>query len=155
MRTHSKPILFTPRNPEKYIGDVNNIVMRSSWEKRFALWCDNNPSVIKWNSEGHPIEYFSKADGRKRRYYIDFFLLVRKRDGTEQKIAIEIKPYSQTQPPNPPKRKTHKSEQRFLAECREYQVNQDKWEAARAWCKKNGFEFVIMTEYELGLATKG
>jgi hypothetical protein len=35
-----------------------------------------------------------------------------------------------------------------------YQVNQDKWKAAREWAKKNGFEFIILTEYELGLAKR-
>ena len=30
-----------------------------------------------------------------------------------------------------------------------YAKNQAKWEAARKYCDKNGWEFKILTEYEL------
>ena len=151
MKRFPKPFRFVPRNPQKYIGDVNNIVMRSSWEKKFAIWCDSNPSVVKWNSEGYPIQYWSKFDQKMRRYYIDFFVQMKHKDGSVKNLAIEVKPKSQTMPPEPPKRKTQKSEQRYLTELQTYQLNSDKWEAAREWCKQNNFIFVIMTEEELGI----
>jgi len=37
--------LYKPMFTEKYIGDHTNIIMRSSWETRFASWCDRNPSI--------------------------------------------------------------------------------------------------------------
>lgn len=151
MRKHRKPFRYTPRHPEKYVGDASNIVMRSTWEKKFALWCDMNPAVISWNSEGLPIPYFSTADNRVRRYYIDFFVKLRKNDGSIAKLAIEVKPKSQTVEPRPPKRKTAKSESRYIAECVTYQTNMDKWDAAREWCRENGFHFLVMTEDELGI----
>lgn len=150
-KRYPKPFKFVPKNKEKYVGDVSNIVMRSSWEKRFALWCDNNPSVIKWNSEGTPIQYWHSVDQKHRRYYIDFFIQIKVKDGSIKNMAIEIKPYGETIPPKVPKRKTPKTEQRYINECITYQRNQDKWKAAKEWCSNNGFEFIVMTENELGL----
>ena len=63
---------FTPLRPEKYIGDPTNIVMRSSWETKFALWCDKNSSVLSWNSEETVVPYVSPVDNRAHRYFIDF-----------------------------------------------------------------------------------
>lgn len=151
MKRFPKPFRFVPKNPQKYVGDVNNIVMRSSWEKKFAIWCDSNPSVIQWNSEGMPIQYWHSVDQKVRRYYIDFFVKLKTRDGTITKIAIEVKPASQKNPPVKPKRRTAKSEQRYINECITYQQNQDKWKAAEEWCSKNGFRFLVMTEHELGI----
>lgn len=151
MRRFPKPFKFKPKNPKKYVGDVNNITMRSSWEKKFALWCDNNPSVLQWNSEGIPIQYWHSVDNKIRRYYIDFFVKLKTKDGSIAKLAIEVKPASQKNAPIPPKRKTAKSQQRYIDECLTYQQNQDKWKAAEQWCKQNGFRFLVMTEYELGI----
>lgn len=151
MKRFPKPFKFKPKNPSKYVGDIDNIVMRSSWEKKFALWCDLNPSVIKWNSEGTPIPYWHSVDQKTRRYFIDFFIQMRAKDGTIKNLAIEVKPYKETQPPETPKRKTQKTKDRYINECLTYQRNQDKWNAAQAWCKENGFEFVILTENELGI----
>ena len=42
---------YYPKNPNKYVGDVDNIVYRSSWELRVFKWMDDNPSVLEWASE--------------------------------------------------------------------------------------------------------
>ena len=49
--------LFKPTKPRKYKGDINNIICRSSWEKRFCSWCDLNESIIEWGSEEFWIPY--------------------------------------------------------------------------------------------------
>ena len=59
---------FYPTNPEKYIGDLTNIKMRSSWEIKFAKYCDTNPSVLKWNSEDIHIPYWSTLENKQRTY---------------------------------------------------------------------------------------
>lgn len=151
MKRFPKPFRFVPKHPGKYVGDVNNIVMRSSWEKKFAIWCDSNPSVIQWNSEGLPIKYWHTVDQKVRRYYIDFFVKLRLKDGSISKLAIEVKPAAEKNPPVKPKRRTAKSEQRYINECLTYQQNQDKWRAAEEWCRQNGFKFIVMTEHELGI----
>lgn len=150
-KRYSKPFKYKPKNPEKYVGDVNNIVMRSLWERKFAIWCDLNESVLNWNSEGLPIQYWHTVDKRFRNYYVDFFVKIKKKDGSTQNLMIEVKPYCETQPPVIPKRKTDKTNQRYINECLTYQRNIDKWNAASAWAKQNGFVFKIMTEYELGI----
>ena len=42
---------YTPENPKKYIGDPSKIVYRSSWERRFMIYCDRNPLILSWASE--------------------------------------------------------------------------------------------------------
>lgn len=150
-KRYGKPFRFKPKHPEKYVGDVSRITMRSTWEKKFAIWCDLNPSVLKWNSEGVAVPYYHQIDGRMKNYYIDFFVLLKQADGNTVKLAVEVKPHYETQPPVPPKRKTDKSQRRYLQECVTYQQNCDKWRYARQWADDNGFKFVIMTENELGI----
>lgn len=138
-------------NPQKYVGDRNNIIYRSGYEKKFFLWADRNPRVLKWGSEEVVVPYFHKADQKMRRYFTDAMVKYKRRDGTIVNYLIEIKPYSQTKPPVPPKRQTSKTKARFLRETLTYQQNKDKWEAAEAYAKKHGMEFIIMTEKELGI----
>ena len=41
---------YKPKNRSKYKGDPTKIVYRSLWERRFMVYCDENPNVIKWAS---------------------------------------------------------------------------------------------------------
>lgn len=137
---------YKPSNPQKYVGDVNNIICRSSWERRFCVWCDSNENILEWGSEEFWIPYRSPVDNRVHKYFPDFFIKVRERNGSIKKYVIEVKPHRQTQQPNPkPKRKTKS----WLYEVKTYAVNQAKWKAAHEVCKDNGYEFMIITEKEL------
>lgn len=147
-KKYPEPKRFYPNNPEKYVGDVNNIISRSSWETKLFRYCDNNPSVIQWNSEDIVIPYFSQADGKMRRYHIDVYAAVRLTTGKVQEYIIEVKPYCQTQKPV---KRGRKKQSTYLNECYTWQVNRDKWDHARAWARKNNMIFKIMTEYHLGL----
>lgn len=133
---------YVPVNPEKYAGDPSNIVMRSSWETKFAIWCDKNPQIVKWSSEETIVPYVSPVDNRVHRYFIDFKI----RTVNGKTYLVEIKPKSQTLPPQGSK-KTKK----FLAEAQTYMVNQAKWDAATRYAVDRNYEFVVLTEYELGL----
>ena len=42
---------YKPTNPQKYTGNPNNIICRSSWERKFCQWADKKESVISWASE--------------------------------------------------------------------------------------------------------
>jgi hypothetical protein len=53
---------FHPQNPNKYLGDPNNIVYRSSWELHFLQWCDRNDNVLEYASEEFSIPYVSPVD---------------------------------------------------------------------------------------------
>lgn len=141
---------FIPTNLEKYRGDPTKIVWRSLWERKFMNWCDTNSSVIQWNSEGVVIPYMSPVDGRMHRYFVDFWIKAKDVNGNVIERLIEIKPDSQTKEPKKKKRIT----QRYLNECKTYSINKAKWKAASIAAKKNGMQFVVMTEYDLGIAKR-
>jgi len=137
---------FIPIFPEKYTGDPTNIIMRSSWETRFASWCDKNPSVLKWNSEETIVPYRCPTDNRIHRYFVDFKITV----NTGKTYIVEVKPAAQTQPPIYPGRQT----QRYITESLTFMKNKAKWEAAIEFARDRGWEFKIITEKELGLSPK-
>ena len=139
---------YMPRNPAKYKGDYTDIVYRSSWERTFMKWADMNESVKKWASEEMSIPYFDPMQKKTRRYFPDFIIEVMDSDGLIRTHLIEVKPHAEVVgPPTNPKRKTKS----WVYAVKMYVNNQAKWEAAREYCKKRGWEFKIITEYELGL----
>ncbi len=137
---------YIPVFPEKYVGDPTNIIMRSSWETRFASWCDKNPSIVRWSSEETIIPYRCPTDNLIHRYFVDFKITTI----NGKTYLVEVKPKSQTQPPVYPGKKT----QRYLTESLTFMKNQAKWKAADSYAKDRGWEFKIITEQELGLTPK-
>ena len=137
---------YIPTKPKKYKGDPSKIVYRSLWERKFMVYCDRNSAVLEWGREEVIIPYISPLDGKRHRYFPDFYVKVRQRNGTVKKWLIEVKPKAQCGPPKKPKRKTP----RFVNEVRTWGVNQAKWEAAIDWCNDRGVEFKILTEDHLG-----
>ena len=133
---------YVPLFPEKYAGDASNIVMRSSWETKFAIWCDKNAQIVRWSSEETIIPYVSPVDGRVHRYFVDFKI----QTVNSKTYLVEIEPLYQTLPPQS-KRKT----QKFLKEASTYMVNQAKWESAKRFAKARNWEFIVITEKELGI----
>ena len=138
---------FKPSNPKKYMGDPNNIICRSSWERVFCNWCDKREDVVKWASEEFSIPYVSPKDNRRHRYYPDYLIEVKESTGKTKKYIIEVKPKKQTLPPKKPARVT----KGYINETVMYAVNQAKWAAAEDFAKDNGVEFKIITEDELGI----
>jgi hypothetical protein len=136
---------YAPLNPQKIIGDPNNLVYRSSWEKVVMSRFDVAPFIIKWGSECLYIPYRSPKDKRIHRYFIDF-VIVTKKDNKYQVTLIEVKPNSQTKVPRKTERKSDKT---YLTEGITYLVNQAKWSAAEEYCKQKGFNFMILTEKEI------
>lgn len=137
---------FRPQNPNKYMGDPQNIIFRSGYERKFMGWCDLNSSVIHWGSELITIPYISPLDGNFHRYFPDFIVEVQDNEKSTRKILIEIKPKSQTSPP-----KRRRNIKTFFEESKTFAVNKAKWEAAEKWAKNNNLEFMILTEVELGI----
>ena len=138
---------FTPKNKEKYQGDYNNIIYRSSWECKVFSWLDNNPNVLSWGSEEFCINYVSPADNKIHRYFPDIIVKVKTPDNNIKVVVIEIKPKKQTLPPEPKKRVTRQ----YVNEVVTYGVNQAKWKAATEFCLDRNWEFKIITEEHLGL----
>lgn len=138
---------FRINNPAKYKGDINNVVYRSLWELKFMKWCDTNPNVSEWGSETVIVPYISPLDKRVHRYFVDFYIKVKSRDGKVQKYLIEIKPERFTKPPAIPQKKT----KRFVDEVFQYGVNEAKWKAAFEFCNDRNMKFMILTEKDLGI----
>ncbi len=110
-------------------------------------WCDNNPSVVQWASEEVVIPYYSRADQRHRRYFMDFIVKLVNVKGETETILIEVKPEKETIPPV----RGRKRQATWLKESYTWAVNQDKWDAAKEFARNNGMKFIIMTEYDLGI----
>jgi hypothetical protein len=136
--------LYNPQNDQKYRG-TRPIVYRSGLELSFFRWCDRNGRVLQWGSESVVIPYLSPKDGKMHKYFVDNVLILQTDNGNK-KFLVEIKPEKQTTPPTQSARKSKKN---LLYEQITWAVNSCKWEAANNWCKKNGFEFVILTEKDL------
>ncbi len=134
-------------NPGKYAGDPTRVIYRSLWELKFMKWCDNNDSVLEWGSEEIVIPYLSPVDKRIHRYFVDFYVKIRDKNGNIQKYLIEIKPSKFTQPPAKPARVTP----RYIEEVMTWGVNQSKWKNATEFCDDRGWKFQILTETELGI----
>ena len=138
---------FKPKNPHKYKGNADNIVYRSSWECKFMSRLDDREDVIEWASEEFSIPYTSPVDGKKHRYFPDFYVKFKTTDGKDKIFVIEIKPHKQVEEP----KKRSKVTRQYINEVTTYAVNMAKWAAAREFCSDNGFEFQIMTEHHLGI----
>lgn len=142
---------FTPRNPEKYIGDLKKLFYRSSWELHAFKFLDNNTGVIMWGSELFAIEYPKPVprskihpEGWKRaRYFPDLYVEYKHKSGKIIKELIEIKPLKQTKVSRAKKQSTK------LQENYVHEINQTKWMYAKQWCEKRGIKFSICTEQEL------
>ena len=139
---------YSPKNPGKYRGDHTMIEYRSSWERMFMKWCDLREEVLKWSSEEMCIWYMDPISKKNRRYFPDFIIQVKDSDGLIRTEMIEVKPYKQmVGPDRNPARKT----KAWIYEVKTYATNMAKWEAAKKYCKKKGWSFRIITEYDLGL----
>ena len=141
---------FVPKNPQKYKGDPTKIVYRSSWELRFMKLLDERDDIIQWASEELAIPYKSPIDGKWHRYFPDFLVRMRDRSGNIVVKMIEIKPRAQAVPPKP-KAKGSKPTKKYLQEVATYGINNAKWLAAKDYCEDHRWEFVVLTEKELGL----
>jgi hypothetical protein len=138
--------IYTPLNKEKYKGSFP-IIFRSALELRFMRWVDQNPNIVTWGSESVIIPYQNPLTGRVSRYFTDFNITMRDKNGELKKFLIEVKPFSQTLPPVQKNKKTKS----LIYQQAEYVKNQAKWQAAEAFCASHNSTFVILTEKHLGL----
>lgn len=140
---------YFPKDPHKYLGDPTKIFYRSSWELKIFNWLDSNSFVVGWSSEEIVVPYLCPTDNRIHRYFPDVKMQIKRADGTLNTYLVEVKPHAQTLPPVYPGRKT----QRYLTESLIFIKNQAKWKAATEYAKDRGWQFKVITEYELGLKT--
>jgi len=135
---------YKPKNPQKYVGNPNNIICRSLWERTFCKYLDENVNIIRWSSEELQIPYVSPVDNQIHMYYPDFLFEMKKEKEIET-VVVEIKPEKQTKQPI----RGNKSNKTFLTESIQYEINKSKWQFAKNYCDKNGWKFMILTENNL------
>lgn len=140
--------IYKPANPKKYKGNPTRIIYRSMWERKFMVFCDNNPNIVEWGSEEFIVPYRCPTDGRMHRYYPDFYIKVKTKQGFHTKYIIEVKPKKQVEGPTKnPKRKTETWKREVLT----YVKNKAKWDAAENFCENRQMKFLILTEDHLGV----
>jgi hypothetical protein len=130
---------FMPKYPEKYVGDINNIVFRSKWEWRFMEFCDSNISISKWGSEEIRIPYLKPTTKKIHNYFPDFFIMYTNARGEVVKEIIEIKP----------KKEAVLTKKSTTYDKVAYVINMAKWEAAKQFCAAHGMVFRVLTEDSL------
>ena len=141
---------YQPINPTKYRGNPSNIIYRSLWEREVMIEFDMNESILEWASEEMFVPYKSPLDNKWHRYFPDFIIKMKERDGSIKTKMIEIKPLGQTKPP-PRHDSSKKPTKKYLQEVATYGLNMSKWNAAKAYCDDRNWEFVVLTEKELGI----
>jgi len=142
MRKKWRQGIFVPKNQDKFIG--TKATYRSGLELKFFRFCDNSSNVLEWGSENIIVPYKSPLDNKYHKYYVDNLVIIKENDQIK-KYLVEIKPYKQTKKPQT----KYRTKSHLIYEQRAYITNQAKWEAARDYCKKCGYSFIIITEKEL------
>ena len=137
--------IYKPKHKHKYAGNKYPRYL-SSWELHFFRWCDNNINVVKWCSENVIIPYISPLDNKVHRYMVDNIVHIKEGKNNITKYLIEIKPKKQTRPPS---EHGNKKPTTLLYEKQMFAVNMSKWNAAKKWCDKHNYKFLILTEDQL------
>lgn len=102
---------------------------------------DKNPDILWWGSEEFHIPYISPIDGKRHRYFPDFIV----KTSNNETIVFEVKPASQSKPPEKKSRVTKK----YLNEVKTWGINQAKWNAAIEYCADRNWKFQVLTEQQL------
>lgn len=130
---------FIPKNPGKYLGNPNMIICRSSWELSVCKFFDSHPSVYKWGSEEISIPYVKPTDGRVHKYFPDFIVVYKDKEGNLIKELVEVKPMKESV----------LTERSSNYDKLAIMVNHAKWQAAEAFCAQNGMKFRVLTEQSI------
>lgn len=127
--------LYKTKNPQKYLGNTNNITFRSGWERRIMLFLDSSDLIVSWSSEEKNCIIPYKLDGKWKRYFCDFY--VKTINGHE--YLWEIKPEKKLTIPS-------KKSKNYLLESLEYVQIQLKADAAKKYADSKGFKYLFITE---------
>ena len=127
---------FIPKNPDKYVGDVNAIFARSSWEMSVMKFFDASSAVLKWGSEEFSIPYLKPEDSRVHQYFPDFIVTYKDKHGNIKKEIVEVKPL-------------HESDEKYAKHERSkaaLETNNAKWKAATIFAEQHDMTFRVITE---------
>lgn len=158
---------FVPENKDKVIklNSEGGVYYRSSLEKKFMIWLDNQEKITKWGAECLKIPYqltHYKKDGdiqlKNHIYYPDFYYEMRLSDGTLRQVVVEVKPMKEYQMvvnlqegklESPKNKTTLKKLKNLEYDVKMARKNKQKWESMIKFCDMKGFEFIVVTEKHL------
>lgn len=138
-KSHSGP--FKPLNYKKYKGNPTKIFYRSFWELTLMTRFDADVNILEWSSEEIIIRYKDPLTGTIRRYFPDFWVKKRNKNGKIEQLIIEVKPLHQVVSPA----KINKRDKTYLKEVATYVNNRAKWEAAKKYCESRNYKFCVIT----------
>lgn len=129
--------LFKPIHPEKYNGNLSELIFKSGLEQKMMRYLDRSPNILRWSYERLTVKYMDMTSDppRVRNYYIDF--VAHTKNGKQ--IWIEVKSSDEVKEPKKEKRIEYKT----------WVKNQCKWKSARLLAESKGCQFKIITEQEL------
>lgn len=136
---------YEVQNKDKYVGKKDPRFL-SSYELQTFRWMDFHESIIEWGAECVIVPYYNPVKQRKARYIVDVYCKYVDKNGNTKTRIVEIKPYNQTLPPVEGKRKRKDV---FENEQMTYLQNVAKWEAATKYAEERGWEFKVITEYNI------
>jgi hypothetical protein len=152
--------LFVPVNEKKVIklNAEGGLYYRSGLERKVMNYLDNHPKIIHWAAELIQVPYMKNVWNEDMKmmtktshiYFPDFYYEMDMGNSVVKKVVIEVKPHSETIPPVTPKNPTRKQLENFKYSVNMYSQNMDKWKYCIEFCKRRGFEFIILTEKHLG-----
>jgi hypothetical protein len=139
--------LFKPNNQPKCINKTPP-EYRSGLELKVMKVLDKNPNVLSWSSEKviipyqHPIKSSQSGKPEYARYFVDFYIKLKIGEKVAE-LLVEVKPENQC---HKPKNHGNKKASTLLYENSMYAINCAKWEAAKKYCEKKNYQFIIITE---------
>lgn len=134
---------FKPRNPDKYVGDLNKIEYKSGLELTAFRLFDKHSSIIKWSVESVQIPY--RFRGKYHHYIVDIWAIMKLRDGSIEERLVEIKHSKEVKKPTYKKRKT----KTYLENVERWERNMTKWDYAKQYAKGKNMKFMVLTEQKL------
>lgn len=138
---------YKPINSSKCLNKTSP-EYRSDLERKLMYVLDRNPNIIQWSSEKviipyvHPVKSAKSGVPEYARYFVDFYIKL-KIGETIKEFLVEVKPHSQTQKPTV---HGNKKQSTIIYENTMWAINQSKWSAAKKYCEKKNYQFIIITE---------
>jgi 16S rRNA G527 N7-methylase RsmG len=122
------------------------------------IYLDLNQKILRWCSEYIKIPYEKTEWNSSRQdfettqhtYYPDFYYELERADGTISRVVAEVKPQSETIEPVIRENMTAKQLKNLEYSLKTYNKNLQKWKYMVEYCKRKGFDFIIITEKHLG-----
>lgn len=134
-------------NEDKYIGDVGNVIYRSSYELNFYRQLDMDENVKYWVVEPPElkIRYFNPVRQKWSQYFPDAFC-VKIIGGKEVKCLLEVKPKNKLKAPNKYGGSDPKKISSYQRRLGEYKVIDAKRKASVDFAKMKGMHYIFITE---------